>query len=374
MIGARRRPAILVAAAIAACAGKPLEVAPPIAPADHDAATPPPVADAGVEVTFAIDAAPPPAPHVYHWLKGTTHVHSVHSGDSLAPVEEVVRWYTDRGYDFIYLTDHNKVTPVDDGDGRLLVMPGIELTFNPDVCKPDPPLPTGKCRIHVNGLDVGSIPEGKLEWADRQTDQRVEQYQRGLDAVRVLGGLAVLNHPSWQWGMDGAQLIALAARGYRLFEIGNQQFAQWDRGDELHPALDTIWDQALIAGVTLWGIASDDAHTYDQPGKYPAGGGWVMVDAERDPLAIRAALEEGAFYGSTGVVLARAGVEDGALVVEVDAAAAGTYTIRFIGAGRLLREEVTRSARFPLDEAPGYVRAVVLGPDDTMAWVQPARP
>ena len=40
----------------------------------------------------------------------------------------------------------------------------------------------------------------------------------------------------------------------------------------------------------------------------PAGGGWIMVDAPRDPRAILAAIEEGRFYASTGVVLARAEV------------------------------------------------------------------
>jgi hypothetical protein len=235
-------------------------------------------------------------------------------------------------------------------------------------------MPTGKCRIHINVLDVGVFPEGKLEWADRNTDQRIAMYQRGLDTARDLGGLAVMNHPSWHWGIDSTQLVELGARGYLLFEIANQQFQQWNNGDDRHPALDVIWDQALSAGVTMWGVVTDDAHSYDQAGQYPAGGGWIMVDAERDPAAIREALERGAFYGSTGVVLSRAGVENAELVVELDAHSAGDHAIRFIGEGRVLREVIGRNARFPLAEAPGYVRAMVVGADGAMAWVQPARP
>ena len=229
-------------------------------------------------------------------------------------------------------------------------------------------------RIHITALGVAWFPEGKLEWADRATDQRLEMYQRGLQTSWDLGGLAVINHPSWHWGIDGGQLAELATRGYMLFEIANQQFEQWNNGDARHPALEVIWDQALTAGATIWGIATDDAHSYDPPGQYPAGGGWIVVDAERDPAAIRSALERGAFYGSTGVVLSRAGVEDAALVAEVDPQSVGDHLIRFIGDGRVLREVTGRSARFPLAEGPGYVRAVVISPTGATAWLQPARP
>jgi hypothetical protein len=142
--------------------------------------------------------------------------------------------------------------------------------------------------------------------------------------------------------------------------------------------MDALWDAALVAGATLWGVASDDAHDYDDVGggRYPAGGAWVAVRARRDPDSILAALAAGRFYASTGVELAQAGVVDGALVVEVaDADAdAGAHRITFIGDGRVLAEVDGRSARWPLDGATSYVRAVVHRADGARAWVQPARP
>src|SRR5262245_7395663 len=55
---------------------------------------------------------PPVAPVVQRapagWVRGSTHVHAHPSGDSNEPIPSVIRWYEQRGYDFIVLTDHNK--------------------------------------------------------------------------------------------------------------------------------------------------------------------------------------------------------------------------------------------------------------------------
>jgi hypothetical protein len=99
-----------------------------------------------------------------------------------------------------------------------------------------------------------------------------------------------------------------------------------------------------------------------------------MVDAPRDPAAIVAAIAAGRFYASTGVTLVRAEVWDGALEVEVDAESRGAHVIRFIGGGRILAETTGTTARFPLEQAPGYVRALIDRSDGARAWVQPVRP
>uniref|UniRef100_UPI0035629AE7 PHP domain-containing protein n=1 Tax=Gemmatimonas sp. TaxID=1962908 RepID=UPI0035629AE7 len=40
------------------------------------------------------------------WLKGNTHTHTTNSDGDTAP-EEVARWYKNRKYDFLVLSDHN---------------------------------------------------------------------------------------------------------------------------------------------------------------------------------------------------------------------------------------------------------------------------
>ncbi len=350
--------------ALAACAG----------PArDPDSVRRPPPVDAGPDA--AIDAAPPPP----RWLRGSTHVHAAPSGDSATAPAEVAAWYVAHGYDFIVLTDHNRVTipGADPGgrvaaDGALLVIAGSELTYNPAACAEPAPPPDGKCRIHVNVLGATGRPAGKLEWADRAATARRDMYRAAIARAQALGGVPQLNHPQWHWGMTAALLTALAGDGVALVEIANSQFARWNAGDAEHPSMVALWDAALATGATLWGVASDDAHAYDGVGKYPAGGAWVMVDAPRDADAIIAALAAGRFYATTGVTLARAGAAGDALEVEIDGDPAG-HTIEFVIDGRVVATSHDATARHPIPPAPSYVRAAVTRADGAMAWVQPAR-
>jgi hypothetical protein len=317
------------------------------------------------------------------WLKGSTHVHARASGDSSEPVDNVIAWYEDHGYDFIVLTDHNRVSELDDTrdttgeptlrDPRagLIVFSGIELTHNPVGCLP-PGDPSGSCRIHVNLLGPTARPSGRIEWAERRSHARSDMYRAARVAQNALGGIAQINHPQWLWGMTPELLVELARRGTPLVEIANSAFATWNAGDATHPSTEALWDTALVEGVTLWGVASDDAHDYRGHGKYPPGGGWVVVRARREPRAILAALSAGRFYASTGVVLARAEVERGDLVIAVDPLAPGRHTIDFIENGKRVDSLRRRSARRALP-AVGYVRAVITRDDGKRAWVQPVR-
>jgi hypothetical protein len=318
------------------------------------------------------------------WLKGATHVHARASGDSGEPNAKVIAWYDQHRYDFIVLTDHNRVSELDaasDTRGQptlrdprtgLIVFSGIELTHNPIGCLPVGD-PSGNCRIHVNLLGPTARPGGRLEWAERRSHARLDMYRAALNAQSALGGLAQLNHPQWLWGMNPELLVQLAGRGVRLIEVANSAFSKWNAGDATHPSTEALWDAALAQGATLWGTASDDAHDYEGRGKYPPGGGWVVVRARRNPQAILEALASGHFYASNGVVLERASVEDGALVIEVDPAAAGHYAIEFIENGRRVESIAGKTARRAVPAA-GYLRAVVTRDDGKRAWVQPVRP
>lgn len=331
----------------------------------------------------------PPRPARY--LKGSTHVHTAYSGDSHTPIDDVVGWYVAHGYDFIVVTDHNRVTRYT-GETPLVVLRGIELTHNPARCEPPPPEVDGKCRIHVNGIDLSeSAAEAEaagrppaLEWKNGSSALRVDMYQAAFDKARELGGIIQVNHPTWHWGVDGALLAELARRGAVLVEVANMGFPRWSAGDDRHPSAEAVWDDALGRGARIWGVASDDAHDYDDLADdrqaagarvYPPGTGWVMVRAERNAAAIRAALERGDFYGSTGVSLERAEVLDGALDVAVAPDSAGRHEILFIGQGGAVLDRVQgRAAKFSLGRVrQGYLRAVVVREDGARAWVQPVR-
>lgn len=315
------------------------------------------------------------------WLRGSTHVHALPSGDSITPVPVVIEWYESRGYDFIFLTDHNRTSEIGDStkgspvlrdpSKGLIVFAGIELTYNPTGCIP-PGDDSGKCRIHVNLLGITGRVDGKLEWANRKNDLRVEKYQAAIDQAKQLGGIAQINHPQWYWGMTAEVLTEIARRGMPLVEIANVQFEKWNAGDKDHPSTEQLWDAALGNGVTLWGVASDDAHDYTGKGKYPAGGAWIVVKARREPQAILDAIAKGRFYASTGVTLARAEIDGSDLVVEVAPDDPGTHTINFIANGKTVATIHGKHARRALPQS-GYLRATVTRGDGKTAWVQPAR-
>lgn len=391
--------ACAVGAACVACATQ--DVSPPVGPtsrAPPDAASSSPLAEADESLepgepqepaASMEDETAPLVPvdvlpaETEVWLKGSTHVHARASGDSSEAPAAVLAWYERHHYDFIVLTDHNRVSELDprsdtrgqitlrDPHGGLIVFSGIELTHNPIGCLPAGD-PSGNCRIHVNLLGPTARPFGRIEWAERRSHLRADMYRAALSVQASLGGLAQLNHPQWLWGMTPELLVQLAQRGMPLLEVANVAFSKWNAGDAGHPSTEGLWDAALARGATLWGIASDDAHDYEGRGKYPPGGGWVMVRARREPRAILDALAAGRFYASTGVVLERAEVEGDDLVIAVDRAAAGSYTIDFIENARRVETVHGRVARRRVP-ASGYVRAVVTRSDGKRAWVQPVR-
>ena len=307
------------------------------------------------------------------WLRGTTHVHAKPSGDSAEPVEGVIAWYESHGYDFIALTDHNKIT-IPGETKSLIVIPGVELTHNRKGCEP-PGDDSGNCRIHINALGVTARPEGKIEWTSGLASKlRVDLYAAAYAKAKELGATVIqINHPNYYWGMTPDVLVEIA-KGAQLVEIANVQFESWNAGDANHLAVEAQWDEALKRGATVWGVASDDAHYYrdDGGGKYPAGGGWVMVKAQREPQAILAALAAGRFYSSTGVTLSRAERVGDELVVEVAAGTTQQHTIAFIENGKPVASANGLNAKFLVPRA-GYVRAVVTRDDGKKAWVQPVR-
>jgi hypothetical protein len=108
---------------------------------------------------------------------------------------------------------------------------------------------------------------------------------------------------------------------------------------------------------------------------FPGDLGYVMVRARKDPAAIRAALERGDFYASTGVKLGSIESTGARLSIAIDPASAGAHRFELIGpGGRVLARQQGQQASFPIAAAPGsYVRAVVVDDQRRRAWLQPIR-
>lgn len=361
------RPAVIALVAIGAAA---IAGAPACAPAD--AADTKPSGDSKP----APPAPPPKRSGAY--LKGQLHAHSSGSLDSDTPPEQVVRWYSERGYDFLVLTDHNRITRAE-GTPSMLVLPGIELTLNLRTCDPPPASAFQHCLLHMNGL----LPERPLERAPwrpaPRSMRRSDLYGAEIAEGQRLGALLQLDHPNFHFAADASLLVELAGAGVGFVEIANEAHDSMNQGDATHPSTEALWDAALTRGARLLGTATDDAHDYfDDPSvaarfpmAYTGDRGFVMVRADRTSRSIRDALTRGDFYASTGLLLARVEVSADQVYIEADTERPVWFEVIGEGGG-VYRAEAGRTLSFEPRAIPSkYVRVRATDAAGHHAWTQP---
>jgi hypothetical protein len=309
--------------------------------------------------------------------QGQLHLHSANSGDSNTPPADVVRWYEERGYDFIVFTDHNYVATAP-GRGSLLVFPGVELTQNLARC--DPPPDRYGCLLHVNALFVDPPAGDPFERFLPGPTSRVELYARGVKRALALGGLAQLNHPNYRWAADADIVTATAAAGATLVEIHNQAHDSENDGDATHPSTEALWDAALSRGARIYGTATDDAHHYDDAAEVEAQGGerpfvgdlgWVMVRAEKNGAAIEAAIARGDFYASTGVLLDEVELAPSRIVLTLAPTSEGDARFDVIGEGGAVIHTVTGRRLAWSPSAPSRYWRVRVSAGERRAFTQP---
>jgi hypothetical protein len=202
------------------------------------------------------------------WLKGSLHCHSTLSDGLLMP-EDVARFYEERDYMLLSITDHNKICKVKDFKGVYIY--GIEVS-------------KGKCKLgesyHIVAL--GFDDPAVLNISDAQST---------IDYINGSGGLAFIAHPYWS-NLVYEDLSTLT--GYVGIEIYNTGCdVEVAKGYSL-----IHWDCLLSSGRKMLGLAVDDAHRYFKP-PIDANGGWIWVNVN-DVSAEGAlkAIRDGRFYSS----------------------------------------------------------------------------
>ena len=306
-----------------------------------------------------------------HWYKGNTHTHTLNSDGDSTP-DDVVRWYRQHGYDFLFVTDHDVVTNVDPlnslfgGDSQFLVIRGEEVTSN---------FNSPELHVHVNALN----PNRKIQ-AQKGIDPR-DTLQKDLDVIRATGGLAQINHPNFFWQLTAEDIAAV--KGARLLEIANMHPVVNTLGAGLDaPSAEQIWDQALSRGAVLWGVASDDTHELKEGSLMGTAGagagpgkGWIVVRAEHLTTAeIMKAIDKGVFYASTGVELEDYAVTSKQITIKLKPhdRFKTKYRVQFFGKNeRVLQEETATSSTYSIKGDEGHVRVRVTDSNGKMAWTQP---
>ena len=176
------------------------------------------------------------------WLRGNLHTHTTESDGKLPP-QQVVDLFAALGYDFLAISDHDKLTDPAPLDAKgMTLIPSVEVTAK------------GPHLQHI-GATKRIAPE-----ADRQ---------QVLDNIAQDTGFAIMNHPNWTSNYNHCPLETLEAlKGYAGIEIFNGVILDLE-GSEL--ATDK-WDRLLAQGRRVWGFANDDSHVYPDH----AGRGWSM--------------------------------------------------------------------------------------------------
>jgi hypothetical protein len=368
------------------------------------------------------------------WYRGNTHTHTLWSDGNAAP-EKVVSYYTEHDYDFLVLSDHNVLSqgerwfPIDEGrltpakvaelveefgeaeielrtqpvpamrlktldelrerfcaSGEFLLIQGEEVTDSWD-----------QRPVHINAVNIEEVvpPQHGDSVADTIRNNMQAITEEGRRSGREV--LAHLNHPNFGWGISVAEVASMPLE--RFFEVYNGHSGVRNYGDEMHPGMEALWDQALVLRLEklglglLYGVATDDSHDYYAwgLGRTNPGRGWIMVRAAAlEPDAVVRAMKAGDFYASTGVLLEDFSSDGRRMTVTIAAQPDVTYSTRFIGSRRerapgevgvVLAESTANPASYTFGGDELYVRAQVVSSQDhpnpyaagdkQTAWVQP---
>lgn len=314
------------------------------------------------------------------WYRGNTHTHSLNSdGDS--PPDSVARWYRDRAYNFLFITDHEKLTdpaPLNERfgvPGKFLLIMGQEVTQR----VADSTHPRGIRQAHLNSLGATALvmPQGERGLARGITMR--EGYATNVAAIRAAGGIAQINHPNFTWSVRLNDLVALPDSV--LLEIWNAHTGVHNDGDGLMaPSAEALWDSLLTRGKTVFAIADDDSHSF-KPANADAweltrpGRAWIVVRADTlTSGAILGGIRRGDFYASTGVVIDTLQMSHSEIRLTMTSRVDERFTTEFIGSGgRVLATAYGRQVSFKPRGAEGYVRARITDSNGRKAWTQPTR-
>jgi hypothetical protein len=295
------------------------------------------------------------------FLRGNLHAHTTRS-DGDRPPEEVYAWYRDHGYAFVAVTDHD--LRIDPAEFRALEVPGFVILSGEEITMNVAGKP-----VHVNALchqrTIGGGERSSVE----------DALSHAVREVRSQGGVALVNHPNFGWGLSVDDLPH--ARGAQLLEVWSGHPHVRTAGGAGRPSHEAMWDTLLAAGHGFAGVAVDDVHFLDaqaDPALAGPGRGWVEVfGADTTASAICASLAAGRLYFSHGVELRRVFVTSDTLGV---APIGDDVVVEFIGAGGAVLDTVRppagAEAIYRLRGGEVYVRARVTLPSGARAWTQAA--
>jgi hypothetical protein len=298
------------------------------------------------------------------FYKGNVHTHTTKSDGDANP-STVTSWYKTHGYDFLFITDHDKLTIYKKNDSNdFITINGVELTGLAE---------SNKIPVHTNAL-CGT----KTLVGIRNLKHKVPKVmQTQVDLAKSNGALAILNHPNFGVETHNAMTTddVLAVEGFDMLEIASGHPLVHPEGFGAHDSTEKIWDKYLSMKHRVWGVGVDDAHHYSEFGETQANPGrvWIQVWARGlSENSICDAIRNGQFYISNGVQINSISVEGNSFELSMGNWKPKDY-VEFIGSkGTILAKVHANPARYVVNGDEGYVRArVSQAKGKKKAWSQP---
>lgn len=278
------------------------------------------------------------------WFKGSFHNHTTNS-DGWFSLETVYKMYG--GYDFLGISDHDKITKHEGKREIPNVFEAIEVSSR---------------QTHML---LVKPPQMIME--NYSNAFTIENYQRFVDLTTTNDGFAVLVHPNRYFSNFWELEDMFKMERYLGVEVYNG-----DGNPEYDIAFDK-WDALLSAGRKVWGFGNDDSHVYGQEKR-----AWNVVRAKANTNdAIIDAIKEGNFYVSTGYGFDAISVEGNKVVVDLrsnDLLDKMYKYVTFFGKdGQVLKETTGRikQAEYECKGDEKYVRIAVYLEGGYSAFSQP---
>lgn len=230
--------------------------------------------------------------------KANLHCHSTVSDGKFSP-EEIKALYKKQGYHAVAYTDHRACVPHTElTDDSFVALTGIEMAFG-----------IGKnTSVHICGI---SRDPGFYCAKPDDPDDDIGRINGGIHWLKESNFITTLNHPRW----SGMYPETVAAIG----EVANMEVANgFEMIQDGYGDSSACYEVELRRGRKAFPLATDDSHTavHRRPG-YEYFRGFTCLKAESltyDGL-IRA-LDEGAFFASTGPEFQNLWLENGKLHIE----------------------------------------------------------
>lgn len=284
------------------------------------------------------------------FFKGNLHTHTTES-DGLVSVNEAISIYESKGYDFLALTDHWKVTRPRI-DTNLLLITGEEMDYR---------LPYAM--LHMVALNLQEeIP------CPKDFGRKVGPHDL-MEIVKAQRGKLLLAHPYWS-GLSVIDMLSVidACIGIEVFNTTCQLGI--GKGYSM-----SYWDNLLVRGKRIFGFATDDSHWHHNDHRpLGAGSAWIMVKCEELSLqGIMNAICSGFFYSSCGPVIQDVTIEQNNIHVQTSPVRSISFiapTPRGEVFSAVNKHNLT-SARYIIRGEEKYVRIQCIDEVGKMAWTNP---